>query len=41
MSNPINASTVPPVSTTPARTGASSKATEQDMRPMQERACTT
>ena len=38
MSNPTNAYTVPSVSITTARTGASSKANELGMRAMQERA---
>ena len=37
-SNPTNAYTVPSVSITTARTGASSKANELGMRAMQERA---
>jgi hypothetical protein len=36
--NPTNRSTVPSVSITTARTGASSKANALGMRPMQERA---
>ena len=38
MTNPINTLTVPSVSITTARTGASAKANELGMRTMQERA---
>ena len=38
MTNPINTTTVPSVSITTARTGASAKANELGMRAMQERA---